>query len=225
MKARNLWVAIALVFMVQGISAQKVETVKVEIESYKSFEDSLKGALMKYRVDYLKNGISAAVAEEELVIAAQTAIFEAFMADKEKVVDALLSKPVTVRVNINLKYDKSKDFPILQTAYMKEMTNFWNGFAGRGVKESLGYTPRSGETENEVTKTTITTTTTVNGVVKNVDTKTEEVQSSKQLEKKVQKTARTVSFKVSKDLEPYIDPLLNEVTKFVHQWVNTWQIK
>lgn len=225
MKAKNLWISAILVMILQSVSAQKVETVQVPIESYKGFETTLTAALTKYRLDYLKNGISAAIAEEELVVAAQEAVFVAFIIDKEKVVDALLSKPVTVRVNIALQYDKSKDFSILQQAYVAQMTNFWNAYAGRGIKESLGYTPRDGESSSDVKKITTTVTEEINGQTKSVTTSTKEVISTSSLPQTVQTSPRTVSFKVPKDLEPYINPLLTEVTKFVHQWVSTWQIR
>ena len=225
MKTKILWVAISLVFMVQTTMAQKIVKTDVALASYTQFESTLLNALKKYREDYLKNGVAAPLAEEELVNVAQEAIFTAFMTDKEKVVDAMLAQPVTVVVNINLTYDKSKDFSMIQGEYVKQMTAFWNGFSGRGIKESIGYTPRSEETSSNVSKTTIMVTEEINGQTKSVTTTTKAVSTTENLAQTVQTKVRPVNFKTPEDLKPYINPLLEMVKHHVHVWVNTWAIR
>ena len=224
MKKSILW-TLVLVFMTQVVVAQKIVKTDVALASYTQFESTLLDALKKYREDYLKNGVAAPLAEEELVNVAQEAIFTAFMTDKDKVVDAMLAQPVTVVVNINLTYGKSKDFPMIQQAYVTQMTAFWNGFAGRGIKESIGYTPRSGETQSNVTKTTTTVIEEVNGKTKSVTRTTKAVSTTENLAQTVQTEVTPVNFKTPDDLKPYINPLLGMVKHHVHVWVNTWAIK
>jgi hypothetical protein len=224
MKTKILW-AIVLVFMVQSTVAQKVVKTDVALASYAQFESTLLEALKKYREDYLKNGVSAPIAEKELVGVAQEAIFNAFISDKEKVVDAILSQPVTVTVSINLTYDRSKDFPKIQKEYVDQMTAFWNAFTSRGIKESIGYTPRAGETTSNVSKTTITTKEEVNGQIKSIKTTTTETSTSNAKSQTVQTEVTPVTFKTPEDLKPYINPLVESVTHYVETWVKTWEIR
>ncbi len=224
MKKSILW-ALALVFMTQVVVAQKVVKTDVALASYAQFESTLLEALKKYRQDYLKNGVAAPIAEKELVNVAQEAIFTAFVTDKEKVVDAMLAQPVTVVVNINLTYARSKDFPKIQKEYVDQMTAFWNAFASRGIKESIGYTPRAGETTSNLSKTTVTTKEEVNGQIKSIKTTTTETDVTNPKSQTVQTEVTPVNFKTPKDLEPYINPLLESVTHYVETWVKTWEIR
>lgn|GEM_PF-5286421 len=225
MKTKILWVAISLVFMVQTTMAQKIVKSDVALSSYTQFESTLLEALKKYRTDYLKNGVAAPLAEQELINVAQEAIFKAFIADKEKVVDVMLAQPVTVTVNINLTYDRSEDFPLLQGDYVEQMTAFWNAFASRGIKESIGYTPRDGETTSNLSKTTVTTKEEVNGQIKSIKTTTTETAVTNAKLQTVQTEVTPVSFKTTEDLKPYINPLLESVTHYVQSWVKTWTIR